>query len=615
MKKEKTKKELAKDEALYEAARKAASKLKKASKEKLVGSLVSRNAKEELENRWLSRPVRKELGLTLPATIYIQDPEVAEQMPALGFQEVDINWEPGLSDGPTSARVAVVDYDADTNTVAKPARWDADKWCFVDSDNKRIDKSTTDTRKSPQFRQVNVWAIIQNVLDFYDDPEALGRPVSWAFEGNRLTVLPHLGYRENAFYDRRSKSLQFYYCGTVNKPVYTCLSHDIVCHETGHAVLDGIRPYYNELSSLQTASFHEFVADLTAILVALRNNDLRHVIEKATKGHLGRAKFLANVAEQFSQHVVNRDYLRTAINKHKMNVISNDRSPHYCSQVLTGAMFDIMTRMAANYMEKRHKTPRQALYYTIDRFRRVALQPLDLCPSVDIQFEDYAHAVLRHDQLANPMDPYGYREIMQQVFKERSILQSTEEDAPTYSQLFCYDIGYVLSSRAAIYGFLHERRKELCIPEHQDIVIAEPYTAYKVRRARRKLPREIVLQYIWREDVELKGSRFGNLEGRTIPLLCGGTLVYDDRGNVLYWCRKPGTKLEKDKVEGQKRRKGLLDYIASLVANGRIGMAESGIGSIDINTPIVGRSVDGELCIERTPHLRHWGTCREGGDE
>jgi hypothetical protein len=608
MKKKRTKYKSIKLTDLY----KTASKLKKSEREKLVGRLVSKTAKTELENHWLSKPVRRELGLTLPATIYIQDPLVAEQEPALSFQEISIDWEPGLSDGPTSARVAVVDYDADTNKMTKPARWDADKWCFVDSDSNPIDQSK---RKSPQFRQVSVWAVIHSVLDFYDDSEALGRPVSWAFEGNRLTVLPHLGYRENAFYDRHSKSLQFYYCGTVDKPVYTCLSHDIVCHETGHAVLDGIRPYYNALSSLQTAAFHEFVADLTAILVALRNNDFRHVIEKATKGHLGRAKFLANVAEQFSRHVIDRDYLRSAINDHKMNVISNDRSPHYCSQVLTGAMFEIMIRMAANYMEKRKKTPKQALYYTIDRFRRVALQPLDYCPPVDIQFADYADAVLCHDQLANPMDPYGYRKIVRQVFKKRLIPHPTDEDEPDYSKLFCYNIDYVLSSRAAIYHFLHESRKELCIPEHQDIVILEPYTAYKVRRARRKLPKEIVLQYIWREDVELKGSRFGGLEGRTIALLCGGTLVYDERGNLLYWCRKPGTELEKDKIEGQKRRKVLLDYVASCVASDMIGMAESGIGSIDINNPIVGRSVDGELCMERTPHLRHYGADKEGGDE
>ena len=66
------------------------------------------------------------------------------------------------------------------------------------------------------------------------------------FEGNRLIVVPHAGYGQNAFYDRRSKSLQFYYFDRGTDRTFTCLSTDIVNHEFGHAVLDGIRPHYHE---------------------------------------------------------------------------------------------------------------------------------------------------------------------------------------------------------------------------------------------------------------------------------------------------------------------------------------------------------------------------------
>ena len=104
---------------------------------------------------------------------------------------------------------------------------------------------------------------MQRVLEFYEDEFALGRPVPWGFDGNRLILVPHAGYGENAFYDRATKSLQFYYFGDPQNPGYTCLSHDIITHETGHAILDGIRPLYSENPSLQTAAFHEFVGDLT----------------------------------------------------------------------------------------------------------------------------------------------------------------------------------------------------------------------------------------------------------------------------------------------------------------------------------------------------------------
>lgn len=43
--------------------------------------------------------------------------------------------------------------------------------------------------------------------------------------------------------------------GLADGPRYTCLSHDIIAHEAGHACLDGIRPYYYTFSSVQTAAF------------------------------------------------------------------------------------------------------------------------------------------------------------------------------------------------------------------------------------------------------------------------------------------------------------------------------------------------------------------------
>ena len=38
----------------------------------------------------------------------------------------------------------------------------------------------------------------QRALDFFESGFGLGRPISWAFEGNRLIVVPHAGYGKNA---------------------------------------------------------------------------------------------------------------------------------------------------------------------------------------------------------------------------------------------------------------------------------------------------------------------------------------------------------------------------------------------------------------------------------
>lgn len=582
----------------------AASKLSKPKRDKLAARLLSTATREKLAACSWSKDIKEKLALIIPATIYIQDPLVAKQEPGFGLQDIKLDWEPNLDNGPTSARVAVVDYNTDTNELTEPARWDEERWCFTEPDGEPVGQESIE---SPRFHQVSVWAVVTRILDFFEDSSVLGRPVPWAFEGNRLIIVPCAGYGENAFYDRRSKSLQFYYCGDPENRVYTCLSHDIVAHETGHAILDGVRPYYNECSSFQTAAFHEFIADLTAILIALRNNDLRQVLAEATKGDLTKARSLADVAEQFSEHVVNREYLRSALNRDNMEIAVKSRSPHECSKALTGAMFDIMTRMAANYMQKREKTPKEALWYTIDRFTRVALQPLDYCPPVDIQFEDYVQAVIRRDQLTNPRDPYGYRQIMREVFEERQIPHPTDEDEPSPPEFNRYNINYLSSSRTAAYHFLNKNREQLRIPKQQDIVVADLYTANKVRRARRRLPQEIVLLYIWREDIELKDARFGSLKEETVSLLCGGTLVFDERGNFLFWSRKPGTEVEEDREEGEKRRKQLLKHVEKCVMRGLADLAdEEDAVSLNISTPVVGRRVEGTLRLESTPNLRHW---------
>jgi hypothetical protein len=48
----------------------------------------------------------------------------------------------------------------------------------------------------------------------------------------------------NAFHSRADQCLA---CGCFkdarNRWIHTCLSHDIVVHETTHALLDGIRPF------------------------------------------------------------------------------------------------------------------------------------------------------------------------------------------------------------------------------------------------------------------------------------------------------------------------------------------------------------------------------------
>src|SRR5262245_1493819 len=225
--------------------------------------------------RYLGLDTLKETGLRMPVDVYFKDPRVAKLNKDVGIDtEFTTPWEPGLRDGPTSARFVVVDYDSTSNTLTPPALWHLQTNRYYGPGGTPLDKKAIDL---PQFHQLSVWAIVQNTLDFFESGFGLGRRISWAFEGNRLIIVPHAGNGQNAYYDRASKSLQFYWFDNGEQRIYTCLSSDIVNHEFGHAVLDGVRPLFYESLTAETAAFHEFLGDLTAILMAFRNNAFRHL--------------------------------------------------------------------------------------------------------------------------------------------------------------------------------------------------------------------------------------------------------------------------------------------------------------------------------------------------
>ncbi len=575
--------------------------------------------------KYLNLSTEKELGLRIPCDVYLQDPLVAKEDPRFGFDEgVFVQWEPGISDGPTSSRFAVVDYNGDTGHLAPMARWDEKREMFVDPKGKVLDRNNTSTL---QFHQVNVWGVLQRALAFFEEGLGLGRPIPYGFDGNRLIVLPHAGYGQNAFYDRDSKSLQFYYFDHDGERVYTCLSQDIINHEFGHAVLDGIRPYLFESSLVQTGAFHEFLGDLTAILIILRNNGFRRHLAASTKGDLSAARQLSSIAEQFGRSVAGQPYLRSARNKLKMSDVAGLLGPHRVSEVLTGAMFDLLLAFSRHYIEKRGRTAAQAFWDSIQRMQRTAIQPLDLLPPVDVTFKDYALAVLRAEELSNPTDPHGYFDLMLKAFSGREILDASDvaalqEPRYLYERLragIFHDIDDISRSRAAAYRFLDDNRNELFIPAHQDVVVADLYDARKLGRQASRLPRQIILEYLWREEVALKGKQFGEFEGQITEMLCGGTLVFDEQGNLLSWFRKPGSeggsgKHWKDETAaGKARRDALLQDLARRIGAGQVGAAlGSGKGMVGtLVPPLTVRKHGSALRFELSPHLNLSGEDHE----
>jgi hypothetical protein len=250
----------------------------------------------------------------------------------------------------------------------------------------------------------------------------------------------------------------------------------------------------------------------------------------------------------------------------------------------------------------------------------MAIQPLDLLPPVDVTFGDYARAVLRAEEIVNPTDPDDYRGMMLDVFIERGILpKSLRDELRGRRQVFerldldvFHDIDGIATSRANAYRFLDDNRRKLFIPRNVDVAVSDLCTAQKLTREARRQPRQLLLQYIWREDVVLEGPQFGRFEGAATTMLCGGTLALNQNGDVLTWARKPGSQPlgdnaagRKEQAAGAERRAAFLEALARRVKSGRIGTAIGGERGLLAKSipPLTAHASNGAVRFELSPHF------------
>ncbi|WP_347140876.1 hypothetical protein [Paracoccus sp. SSK6] len=487
----------------------------------------------------LGREKAGKLGLDLNVAVHFKDPQVALDEPGVGLDsDFTVPWEPGLGDGPTSARFRILPTDG------KVARWDAKARCFTDSADKPIDGSDLDT---PEYRQVRTWAVLQNTLDHVEGPFGMGRRLDWNFAGNRLLVDTAFSNERNAYYNRDQKRLEFHhYQDDEGATVHTCLSTDIVNHELAHAILDGVRPMFLTKGVKEHEAFHESVGDILALLLALRNNRFRKTVADRTEGDLTDG-LASGLARQFGLTVSKKPHLRSAASSLTMADLPGQNF-HDASQILTGAVFDYLVALVAGYRARRGVTIYEALWYAVRRVQTTFLQALDLLPPLDPRFADLGQAMVQAILIAEPLDPKGYAALLRQCFAKRGIELPSDEAARL--RLTPADPDEIARSRGAAYRWLDDNRTALDIPADADLTLAGPFLADKRGPDGRALPVQISIPYAWMNERDSNGI--------VLQAPCGATLVIDTRSNVLSWARKPGAETE----AGAARIQGLAEAMA-----------------------------------------------------
>ncbi len=381
----------------------------------------------------------KRVGRTRRLTVLGQDPSVlADDGKALTVQ-VDVPIE-ALAPGPRGSRVHVVDFDASTNTFYKPFELGEDDE-FAD------ERDLSALVSNPHFHAQNVWAITMSTLSRFEN--ALGRRASWAVpgggafpgaapgHGHILKVAPHAFAEANAYYSRRDEGLLFgYFPGRDRKPVFTCLSHDVVVHETTHALVDGLRPHFSEPSSVDQAAFHEGFADVVALLSVFRHEEVISTALKAKGHHIKRkeltvdalaASALMGLADQLGHEMpgVRGDALRRSVElkPEDVNEAEYREEPHKRGEVLVAAVMraflEVWARRLKPLISERAEVDRGRVIEegadAASHLLSMVIRALDYTPPVDVQFSDFLSALLTVDSELYPDDRrYGYRDAIRQ---------------------------------------------------------------------------------------------------------------------------------------------------------------------------------------------------------
>lgn len=420
-----------------------------------------------------------------PLKVYAFDPAQGRM---LGNEmSIEVRYEE-LDKGPVvKARgpdaIAIADYDGTNKVWYRP----------IDLDDPRIliSGGLSPSEADPRFHQQMVYAVVTETIQHFE--AALGRKIHWrrqerteqhagqnTYDGGlpgdiyTLNIYPHAMAAENAFYSPKAHGILFgYFRASKQNPgrnlpgqtVFTCLSHDVVVHETTHAIIDGIRPYFTEYTNPDVPALHEGFADIVALFRHFTHKEALLDTIQRTGGaiyqyHLqpeammpaerGKPDIAAQLqpwnplillAQQFGEATGRGRGLRSALGtKPNSDDIRKLTEPHARGSILVAAVFDaffsIYVRRTADLFRiyrsgggridadipssLAERLAREAAH-TAEDFFQVCVRALDYCPPVDITYGDFLRALITTERDLRPVDETGMCDALMQAFRLRGI--------------------------------------------------------------------------------------------------------------------------------------------------------------------------------------------------
>lgn len=414
--------------------------------------------------------------------VYAVDPSLDISLDLAGLNEVTLHvpWErdpetgrSSLEPGPVGEYLEVVDFDPASECFYAPV--DLDDPFLLAQDGLAPGEG------DPRFHQQMVYAVAMKTIRNFET--ALGRVAFWAprqrfrrrqheARGDepssdrdefvqRLRIYPHALRESNAYYSPAKISLLFGYFPATSHNVrhlpggivFTSLSHDVIAHETTHALIDGLHDRFDDPTNEDVLAFHEAFADIVAIFQHFSLGEmLRNQIAR-TRGDLANENLLAKLALEFGQAASpGGGALRDALGEVDDDgvwrratpdpaMIQGTFEPHARGSLLVAAVFDAfisiyrartqdIIRIATEgsgvlpagqlHPDLVNRLAEQAAK-AAQHVLSMCIRALDYCPPVDLTFGDYLRALITADYDLVRNDDRGYRIAMVEAFRHRGI--------------------------------------------------------------------------------------------------------------------------------------------------------------------------------------------------
>lgn len=498
-----------------------------------------------------------------------------------------------LRPGPWGYRVQVIDFDASSQTAFKPFSSLA-----AQSPDRYQDASDAQILNDPRFHSQNVYALVMHTLARFE--RALGRRLRWGFGSHHLIVLPHAFRGANAYYSPHDHALLFgYFTGASGKNIYTCLSHDVIVHETTHALLHGLRERFNDPSSPDQAAFHEGFADVVALLsvfslpavaaaildhtspvVRANTEETGLVSEKAVSVRALRSSGLLGLAAELGGELatVRGNALRRSVELSPSPTYYRDsaefRQPHRRGEILVSAVMNTFLEIWAGRIGNlREVRPgfisRDHVIYEGAEIAEILLtaiiRAVDYTPQIHIEFGDFLSAVLTSDREARPVDEkYSLREHLRQTFGDYGIFPASDSADGEWKQApsgLSYQNIHLDSMRSApdeVFRFIWQNAEILNVNKEAYSRVLSVRPALRISQDGFALEETVAEhhQTIILKARELK--RLGITKPAEMPsdfevrLRGGGTLIFDEFGRLKY-------HIHNDIVDGVRQSRRLQD--------------------------------------------------------